>query len=83
MFPVLQHCNTTPLIGGVLDGPRFDEGKEPKEHHIPAQVEVNIQGRDGGSFPDSFVVLVYVDPNNKIPGQVTSSALVGQALSSN
>ena len=77
----LQHHTLDRRGEEVLDGLGPDGGEQPKEHHIPAQVEVNIQGRDGGSFPDSFVVLVYVDPNNKIPGQVTSFALVGQALS--
>jgi hypothetical protein len=46
----------------VLDSLCPDGREEPEEHHIPAQVGVNIQGRDGPCFPNCFIVNMDIDP---------------------
>ena len=66
----LQHHTLDRGREEVLDGLCPDGGEEPEEHHIPAQVGVNIQGRDGASFPDSFVVDMDVNTNRGKGGEV-------------
>ena len=66
----LQHHTLDRRGEEVLDGLCPDGGEEPEEHNIPAQVGVNIQGRDGASFPDSFVVNMDVDSNSGKGGEV-------------
>ena len=66
----LQHHTLDRRGEEVLDGLCPDGWEQSEEHHIPAQVGVNIQGRDGACFPDSFVVNMDVDSHRGKGGEV-------------